>query len=293
VLPGVNQGGAATITVTVNDGHGGSASDTFVLSAKVKLTGAKVGSGSVVASGTGCPGGTNTCAALPGAGTVTFVDATPATYRLLLAAGWKGSPELKLICTGEAMPLDLAQQLLKCCGSLWNGYGPTETTVWSSFWRVPEGLSRVLIGRPVDNTKIYVLDELRRPVPVNVPGELYIAGSGVTDGYLNRPDLTSERFVEDPFEPGARMYRTGDVGRYLPSGEIECMGRNDNQVKLRGFRIELGEIESALGQHEAIGQVAVIKREDRPGDAKLVGYFVARGEAPSSRRQALLNACRS
>ncbi|HYJ09722.1 MAG TPA: amino acid adenylation domain-containing protein, partial [Polyangiaceae bacterium] len=213
---------------------------------------------------------------------VTFVDATPATYRLLLAAGWKGSPALRLICTGEAMPLDLAQQLLKCCGSLWNGYGPTETTVWSSFWRVPEGLSRVLIGRPVDNTKIYVLDELRRPVPVNVPGELYIAGSGVTDGYLNRPELTSERFVDDPFEPGARMYRTGDVGRYLPSGEIECMGRNDNQVKLRGFRIELGEIESALGQHEAIGQVAVIKREDRPGDAKLVGYFVARGEAPSA-----------
>ncbi len=213
---------------------------------------------------------------------VTFIDATPATYRLLLAAGWTGSPSIKAICTGEAMPLDLARQLLPCCGSLWNGYGPTETTVWSTFWQVPATLTRVLIGHPVDNTQIYVLDEQRHLVPINVPGELYIAGSGVTLGYLNRPELTSERFVDDPFVPGARMYRTGDVGRWLPSGELECMGRNDNQVKLRGFRIELGEIESALGQHEALGQVAVIKREDRPGDAKLVGYFVAKGEAPTA-----------
>ncbi|MDF3070721.1 MAG: amino acid adenylation protein [Polyangiaceae bacterium] len=213
---------------------------------------------------------------------VTFIDATPATYRLLLGAGWTGAPSIKAICTGEAMPLDLARQLLSCCGSLWNGYGPTETTVWSTFWQVPPSPTRVLIGHPVDNTRIYVLDEQRRQVPINVPGELYIAGSGVTLGYLNRPELTSERFVEDPFEPGARMYRTGDVGRWLPSGELECMGRNDNQVKLRGFRIELGEIESALGQHEALGQVAVIKREDRPGDAKLVAYFVAKGDAPSA-----------
>ncbi len=213
---------------------------------------------------------------------ISFIDATPATYRLLLAAGWTGSPTLKVICTGEAMPLDLARQLLGCCGSLWNGYGPTETTVWSTFWQVPAKLSRVLIGHPVDNTRIYVLDEQRHQVPINVPGELYIAGSGVTLGYLNRPELTSERFLDDPFEPGARMYRTGDVGRWLPSGELECMGRNDNQVKLRGFRIELGEIESALGQHEALGQVAVIKREDRPGDAKLVAYFVAKAEAPTA-----------
>ena len=213
---------------------------------------------------------------------VTFIDATPATYRLLLAAGWTGSKSIKAICTGEAMPLDLARQLLGCCGSLWNGYGPTETTVWSTFWQVPPTLTRVLIGHPVDNTQIYVLDEQRNQVPINVPGELYIAGSGVTLGYLNRPELTSDRFVEDPFVPGTRMYRTGDVGRWLPSGELECMGRNDNQVKLRGFRIELGEIESALGQHEALGQVAVIKREDRPGDAKLVAYFVAKTEAPSA-----------
>lgn len=213
---------------------------------------------------------------------ISFIDATPATYRLLLAAGWTGSKSLKAICTGEAMPLDLARQLLGCCGSLWNGYGPTETTVWSTFWQVPATLSRVLIGHPVDNTRIYVLDEQRRQVPINVPGELYIAGDGVTLGYLNRPELTSERFLDDPFVAGERMYRTGDVGRWLPSGELECMGRNDNQVKLRGFRIELGEIESALGQHEALGQVAVIKREDRPGDAKLVAYFVAKAEAPTA-----------
>ncbi len=212
---------------------------------------------------------------------VTFIDATPATYRLLLGAGWQGSSSLKLICTGEAMPLDLAGELLCRSGSLWNGYGPTETTVWSTFWQVPPGLSRVLIGKPVDNTFIYLLDEQRRPVPVNVPGEIYIGGTGVTHGYLNRPEMTAERFVDDPFAPGKRMYRTGDLGRYLPSGDIECMGRNDNQVKLRGFRIELGEIETALGQHEALTQVAVIKREDRPGDAKLVAYFVSSGEPPS------------
>ena len=222
---------------------------------------------------------------------VTFIDATPATYRLLLAAGWRGGSGLTLICTGEAMPKDLALELPRLAGAVWNGYGPTETTVWSTFWQVPAQTERVLIGRPVDNTRIYVLDPQMRPAPLGALGELFIAGDGVTHGYLNRPELTREKFVSDPFDvPGRMMYRTGDVGRYLNNGDIECLGRNDNQVKLRGFRIELGEIEDALGQHERVAAAAVVLREDRPGDARLVGYIVAGpgGAPPASELRAHL-----
>ncbi len=219
---------------------------------------------------------------------VSFIDATPATYRLLLAAGWQGHGRLKLICTGEAMPSDLGRQLLGCSGQLWNGYGPTETTVWSTFWQAQPGFEKVLIGRPVDNTQIHILDEAGSPVPLGTRGEIYIGGAGVSHGYLGRPDLTEERFVPDPFSTGTyptgnpdiRMYRTGDLGRYLRSGEIECLGRNDHQVKLRGFRIELGEIETALAAHANVRQATVVLREDTPGDAKLVAYFIAEGEAP-------------
>ena len=214
---------------------------------------------------------------------VTFIDATPATYRLLLAAGWRGGSGLTLICTGEAMPKDLALELPRLAGTVWNGYGPTETTVWSTFWQVPAQAERVLIGRPVDNTRIYVLDPQLRLAPLGALGELFIAGDGVTHGYLNRPELTREKFVPDPFDvPGRLMYRTGDVGRYLANGDLECLGRNDNQVKLRGFRIELGEIEDALNHHEQVVEAAVILREDRPGDARLAGYLVAKpGAAPT------------
>jgi len=208
---------------------------------------------------------------------VTFIDATPASYRLLIGAGWQGKPNLTLICTGEAMPKDLATELLPRSRALWNGYGPTETTVWSTFWQVPQGADRILIGTPVANTQIYLLDENRQPVPLGATGELYIAGDGVTLGYHGRPELTAERFLADPFVPGGRMYRTGDLGRYLASGDLECLGRNDQQVKLRGFRIELGEIEDALSKHAGVTQAAVILREDRPGDAKLVAYLVLAG----------------
>ncbi len=212
---------------------------------------------------------------------ITFIDATPATYRLLLAAGWTGGPSLKVICTGEALPKDLAQDLVGRVGELWNGYGPTETTVWSTFFQVTAPVDRILIGKPVDNTQLYVLDPSGQPTPLGVPGELFIAGAGVSSGYLCRPELTRERFLPDPFsqEPGARMYKTGDVARFLRSGDVECLGRNDNQVKLRGYRIELGEIEDALGQHPAVRQCAVIVREDRPGDKRLVGYAALRPDA--------------
>jgi amino acid adenylation domain-containing protein len=212
---------------------------------------------------------------------VTFIDATPATWRLLLASGWPGNRGIKGICTGEAMPRDLAAELIDRLGSLWNGYGPTETTVWSTFHEVKKPLGRILIGRPLGNTQIHVLDAHQEPVPVGVVGELWIGGAGVTRGYLNRPELTEERFIKDPFrpEPGARLYRTGDLARYQADGNLECLGRNDFQVKVRGYRIELGEIEAALVADASIAQAVVIAREDRPGDVRLVAYLAPRAGA--------------
>ena len=208
---------------------------------------------------------------------VTFLDATPASWRLLLAAGWTGSSGLKAICTGEAMPPDLAEQLVDRTGSLWNGYGPTETTVWSTFHPIRRPLGRILIGRPIANTQVHVLDGSQQRVPVGVSGELYIGGDGVTLGYLNRPELTRERFVADPFRPGQLMYRTGDIGRWLPDGTLECLGRNDSQVKVRGFRIELGEIEAVLAQHPEVRQAVVVARPGlAAGDVRLIAYYVDR-----------------
>ena len=205
---------------------------------------------------------------------VTFIDATPTTWRLLLAAGWRGSANVTAICTGEPLPLDLAQELSPRVGALWNGYGPTEATVWATFWRVPASTQRVLVGRPLDNTTAYVLDAALQPQPVGVPGELYLGGAGIALGYLGRPELTAQRFLPDPFSPGGRFYRTGDLARFLPDGQLECLGRNDTQVKLRGYRIELGEIEEALSRQPGVLQAAVVLREDRPGDKRLAGYFV-------------------
>ncbi|MGD2116052.1 MAG: amino acid adenylation domain-containing protein, partial [Acidobacteriota bacterium] len=227
----------------------------------------------------------------------TVMQATPATWRLLLDAGWDGPPPDKILCGGEALPRDLADRLLDALerpdagsgapGELWNMYGPTETTIWSSVLRVERGLETVPVGGPIDNTALYVLDPALQPVPVGVPGELFIGGHGLARGYLGRPGLTAERFVPDPFardaadgaavvEPGARMYRTGDLVRWRPDGTVAFMGRIDHQVKVRGFRIELGEIEAVLAGHEAIDQAVVIVREDRPGDKRLAAYLVAR-----------------
>ncbi len=204
---------------------------------------------------------------------VTLMQATPTTWRLLLAAGWKGSPGFRAICGGEALPADLAEELV-ASATVWNMYGPTETTVWSTLYRLPRPVGPVLIGRPLANTQLHVLDRRGDHVPVGVPGELYIGGDGVTRGYLNRPELTAERFIPDPFrlEPGARLYRTGDTVRLRSSGDLEFLGRGDGQVKLRGFRIELGEIEAALARCPGVGAAVVLLREDRPGDPRLVGY---------------------
>jgi amino acid adenylation domain-containing protein len=203
---------------------------------------------------------------------VTMLQATPATWRLLLDAGWQGSEGLTALIGGEALPLDLARTLTTKTRALWNMYGPTETTVWSTLWKVPRDASRVLIGKPIDNTHCHVLDARKKPVPLGVAGELYIGGLGVALGYHGRPELTAERFVDG-------MYKTGDLARWLPDGTLECLGRNDFQVKLRGYRIELGEIEEALNQHPMVRQAAVVLRELSPTDKRLVAYVVPRGEA--------------
>jgi amino acid adenylation domain-containing protein len=209
----------------------------------------------------------------------TVMQATPVTWRLLLGAGWQGNRRLKVLCGGEAFPRELADQLLEKCDSLWNMYGPTETTVWSAVHRVTSGEGNVPIGRPIANTQVYVLDETLQMQPMGVPGELYIGGDGLALGYLNRPDLTAERFIAHPFsrDKKARLYKTGDLARYLPSGELECLGRLDHQVKIRGFRIELGEVETAISAHPDLRQAAVIAWEDVPGDKRLVAYMVANG----------------
>lgn len=218
----------------------------------------------------------------------TCMQATPATWRLLLEAGWRGGPAFKALCGGEALPRDLAEALLVRVGELWNMYGPTETTVWSTCLRVSAN-EAVSIGRPIANTTVHILDERRQLVPIGVSGEIYIGGEGVTQGYLNRPDLTEERFVPDPARAGARLYRTGDLGRWRVDGMLECLGRTDFQVKVRGYRIELGEIEAALTRHPAVEQAVVVAREDRPGDVRLVGYVVAEDEADQETLRAFVS----
>lgn len=221
----------------------------------------------------------------------TVMQATPATWRMLLAAGWQGKENLKILCGGEAMPRTLADELLSKSAAVWNMYGPTETTIWSAVERVEPGDAPVLIGRAIANTEFYLIDtnsfqnngaiEL---VPVGVVGELLIGGVGLARGYLNRPELTDEKFLPNPFSDrsDARLYRTGDLARYLPNGKIELIGRIDNQVKIRGFRIELGEIEAVLTRHPGIGETVVIAREDIPGDKRLIAYVVSPREQANS-----------
>jgi amino acid adenylation domain-containing protein len=216
----------------------------------------------------------------------TVMQATPATWRLLIEAGWQGSPNLKILCGGETFPPELAKDLTARSNSVWNVYGPTETTIWSSVYRVTgQEQGPIPIGRPIANTCIYILDSDRNPVPANVIGEIYIGGDGLARGYLNRVQLTAERFVRNWLERdrSPRLYRTGDWGRFRSNGEIEYLGRVDNQVKLRGMRIDLGEIESVLVAHAGVREAAV-ERVEEGGEAKLVAYLVrGDGEEPNGR----------
>ncbi len=234
-----------------------------------------VGARVVLADRATAADGTALAALLEASGT-TVLQATPATWRMLLDSGWRGRDGLRMLCGGEALPRELADRLLGCGAELWNVYGPTETTVWSTLERVTAGDGPVPIGHPIANTEVYVVDKALQPVPAGLPGELLIGGLGVALDYLDRPELTAEKFVDDPFgpRPGGRLYRTGDLARWRRDGRLEALGRIDHQVKLRGFRIELGEIESVLLQGDAVAQAVVICREDRPGDKRLVAYLV-------------------
>ena len=216
----------------------------------------------------------------------TFMQATPATWRLLLAAGWQGGQSLKVLCGGEALDNSLAVDLLERGTEVWNLYGPTESTIWSAVYQLKSSTKTsakgtIPIGRPIANTQIYLLDRNLKPVPIGVAGELYIGGDGLARGYLNRPELTKEKFIPNPIAPSLspRLYKTGDKARYLSDGKIEYFGRIDHQVKIRGFRIELGEIEAVLNTHPQIQQTVVIAREDIRGNKSLVAYIVTPEES--------------
>ncbi len=208
----------------------------------------------------------------------TLMQATPATWRLLIESGWHGDRNLRILCGGEALPPELGRELVARAGEVWNLYGPTETTIWSTISRVQGDEDHsISIGRPIGNTQAYVLDAQRNLVPIGVPGELYLAGAGLARGYLGQPDLTQERFLADPFSAAnTRMYRTGDLVRWQSNGQLQYLGRMDHQIKLRGFRIELGEIETTLARHPALQQAVVVLREDMPGDKRLVAYVATR-----------------
>lgn len=214
---------------------------------------------------------------------VTHLQCTPSMASLLLAdgrfdAGLAGLNHLMV--GGEALPAELAVELCaKVGGRVTNMYGPTETTIWSTTAEVAD--AQISLGRPLANQEVFVLDRRQQPVPDGFPGELVIGGAGVTRGYLNRPELTAERFVSHPVRADERAYRTGDLARWRADGSLEFLGRLDNQVKIRGHRIELGEIEAALASHPAVREAAVVAREDVPGDTRLVGYIVAAGSKPA------------
>jgi amino acid adenylation domain-containing protein len=214
----------------------------------------------------------------------TVMQATPATWRMLVESGWKGDRNLKVLCGGEPMGRDLAARLVAACGPVWNMYGPTETTIWSSVAQIDS--EQVTIGRPIANTQMYVLDAHQQPVPIGVTGELWIGGEGVARGYLNRTELTDEKFQSDPFRGSGRIYRTGDLARYLSSGQLECLGRSDDQVKVRGYRIELGEIESVLCENPQVAECAVSLR-DMGGDRRLVAFVAGSGASADSCREFL------
>jgi amino acid adenylation domain-containing protein len=211
----------------------------------------------------------------------TLMQATPATWKLLISSGWNGDRRLKILCGGEALPPDLAAGLLSRCGSLWNMYGPTETTIWSTLIQISSPTQLITIGRPIANTQVYILDGSRNPVPIGRTGEIFIGGDGLARGYQNLPELTAEKFVPNPFDlsGNSRLYRTGDLGRYLADGQIEFLGRMDNQVKLRGYRIELGEIEQVIHESKLVSDALVIIRSDGGKEEQLVGYLIKQPNA--------------
>ena len=221
----------------------------------------------------------------------TLLLATPVTFKMLILSSWNGKSDIRILSGGEALSRELAGKLLQRCAEVWNGYAPTETTIYSLVKRVlPEntiGDGYVELGRPLDNTILYVLNSKKVPVPVGIPGELYIGGDGVSDGYLNLPEMTNDRFIPDPLgiDSSIRFYKTGDLVQYQHDGNIAFLNRIDFQVKIRGFRIELGEIESILSQVKGIKENVVIVRQDASAEKMLVAYYISDGSADNSAKE--------
>ncbi|MEZ5490839.1 MAG: amino acid adenylation domain-containing protein [Gammaproteobacteria bacterium] len=218
-------------------------------------------------------------------GDITAMQATPATWQMLIESGWQTALPIKALCGGDKLSRSLADDLLERVDSLWNMFGPTETTVWSAVARVELSDKPITIGNPIANTELYVVDKEGALLPPGVLGELWIGGAGVTAGYRNREDLTTDRFIDAKYDwliKPSRLYRTGDQAVMHRDGQIEIVGRFDQQIKLRGFRIEVGEIEQRLVSHEAIKQAVVLLREDTPGNQRLVAYLIAEHEAIDS-----------
>jgi amino acid adenylation domain-containing protein len=207
---------------------------------------------------------------------ISIMQATPSTWRMMIDSDWQKKYPLKALSGGEALPKELADLLLSKTSALWNMYGPTETTIWSTVKQITERDKVLSIGSAIHNTQVYIMDEMGQPVPPHASGEIYIAGDGVAAGYLNRTELSAEKFVDDPFSkvPGAKFYKTGDLGKLLDNGEFQCLGRIDQQVKIRGHRIELGEIESIISVQQGIKQSVVLAREDTATDKRLVAYVL-------------------
>jgi acyl-CoA synthetase (AMP-forming)/AMP-acid ligase II/acyl carrier protein len=207
----------------------------------------------------------------------THLQATPSTWQILLDCDWENKEGLTMLIGGEAVKEDI-KDTLAVMGDLYNCYGPTETTIWSAIKKLSPG-EKVTIGKPIANTNILILNSNQQLCPIGVAGEICIGGDGLARGYFNRAELTAEKFIPDRYskEVGDKLYRTGDLGRWLDNGDIECLGRLDDQVKIRGFRIELGEIETVLEQCPSVQQAVVIAKEDSQHNKRLVGYIVSEG----------------
>lgn len=205
----------------------------------------------------------------------TVIQATPSFYQLLFNANWEGDPSLKVLCGGDLLSKSLAQKLLDSCHSVWNMYGPTETTIWSSCKQLISAGDASCIGKPIGNTKIYVLDPFLQLLPPHFIGDIFIGGAGLAKGYLKNETLTKEKFIDSPFQKGEKIYHTGDLGKWNSKGELEFLGRSDNQVKIRGYRIELGEVEAHLDQLNGVKTAVVVAKNGVDQESYLVAYVRA------------------
>ncbi|WP_446476152.1 amino acid adenylation domain-containing protein [Bacillus velezensis] len=218
----------------------------------------------------------------------TIMQATPFTWKMLFHSGWSNEEKVKILCGGEALSEQLKQQFLDTKSEAWNMFGPTETTIWSAVQRITENESALTIGRPIANTRVYIMDSGLNPVLEGVPGELCIAGDGLARGYFNKPELTDKAFVSHRLELGSKLYKTGDMARFLPGGRIEYMGRMDTQVKIRGYRIEPGDIESRLNAHPAV-QESVVVVNNHSGNEKLCAFYILKNGEPLPSAKELRN----